>query len=51
MDICQINPLVASDSAVSSGIVKAGLAMQRTLGGSLSPSGLGSLPQTAGTKN
>jgi len=32
-DVCQISPLVASDSAVSSGIVKAGLAMQRTLRG------------------
>ncbi len=37
LDICQINPLVASDSAVSSAIVKAGLAIQRTLRGSLSP--------------
>jgi lipid II:glycine glycyltransferase (peptidoglycan interpeptide bridge formation enzyme) len=36
-DVCQTNPLVASDSVVSSAIVKAGLAMQRTLRGSLSP--------------
>src|SRR5208283_5725305 len=35
-DVCHINPLVASDSAVSSAIVKAGLAVQRTLRGSLS---------------
>jgi lipid II:glycine glycyltransferase (peptidoglycan interpeptide bridge formation enzyme) len=34
-DICQINPLVGSRSAVSSGIVKAGLAMQRVLRGSI----------------
>ena len=39
-DLCQINPLMASDSALSSGIVKAGLAMQRTLRGSLNPSNL-----------
>jgi lipid II:glycine glycyltransferase (peptidoglycan interpeptide bridge formation enzyme) len=32
-DVCQINPLVASDSAVSSGMVKAGLALERTLRG------------------
>ena len=36
LDVCQINPLVASDSAVSSAIVKAGLVMRRTLRGSLS---------------
>jgi lipid II:glycine glycyltransferase (peptidoglycan interpeptide bridge formation enzyme) len=36
IDICQINPLVASHSAVSSGMVKAGLAMQRVLRGSVS---------------
>jgi lipid II:glycine glycyltransferase (peptidoglycan interpeptide bridge formation enzyme)/peptidoglycan/xylan/chitin deacetylase (PgdA/CDA1 family) len=36
VDLIQINPLVASESAVSSGIVKAGLAMQHTLRGSLS---------------
>jgi lipid II:glycine glycyltransferase (peptidoglycan interpeptide bridge formation enzyme) len=35
-DVCQINPLVASGSGVSSSIVKAGLAMQRTMRGSLS---------------
>jgi lipid II:glycine glycyltransferase (peptidoglycan interpeptide bridge formation enzyme) len=47
-DVCQINPLVASDSAVSSVIVKAGLAMQRTLRGSLSPLNLArSLKQRA----
>ena len=48
VDICQINPLVASESAVSSGIVKAGLAVQRTLRGSLSPVNLArSLKQLA----
>jgi len=36
-DLTHVSPLVASDSVVSSGIVKAGLAMQRTLRGSLSP--------------
>ena len=47
-DVCQINPLVASDSAVSAAIVKAGLAMQRTLRGSLSPLNLArSLKQLA----
>lgn len=35
MDVLQMNPLAASGSAVSSGIVKAGLAMQRTLHGPL----------------
>jgi len=35
VDICQMGPLVASESAVSSGIVKAGLAVQRRLRGSL----------------
>jgi lipid II:glycine glycyltransferase (peptidoglycan interpeptide bridge formation enzyme) len=34
-DVCQLNPLVASGSGVSSGLVKAGLAMQRTMRGSL----------------
>jgi lipid II:glycine glycyltransferase (peptidoglycan interpeptide bridge formation enzyme) len=33
----QMNPLFASDSKVSSGLVRAGLAMQRTLRGSKSP--------------
>lgn len=36
-DVCQINPFVASHSAISSGIVRAGLAIQRTLRGPLSP--------------
>jgi lipid II:glycine glycyltransferase (peptidoglycan interpeptide bridge formation enzyme) len=35
VDICQVSPLVASESAVSSGIVKAGFAIERTLRGSL----------------
>jgi lipid II:glycine glycyltransferase (peptidoglycan interpeptide bridge formation enzyme) len=34
MDACHISPLAASDSAVSSVIARAGLAMQRTLRGS-----------------
>jgi lipid II:glycine glycyltransferase (peptidoglycan interpeptide bridge formation enzyme) len=51
VDICQINPLVASDSAVSSGIVKAGLAMQRTLRGSLSPRNLARSLKQLATKN
>lgn len=37
VDICQINPLAASESVFSSGMVKAGLAVHRTLGGSLNP--------------
>jgi hypothetical protein len=36
VDVCQMNPLAASGSAVSSGIVKAGLAVQRALHGPLS---------------
>lgn len=36
-DICQLNPFVASTSIFSSGMVKAGLAVQRTLKGSLKP--------------
>jgi lipid II:glycine glycyltransferase (peptidoglycan interpeptide bridge formation enzyme) len=36
-DVCHINPLVACDSAISSAIVKAGLAMQRTLRASTGP--------------
>jgi len=35
VDTCQINPMVASNSALSSGIVKAGLVMQRALRGPL----------------
>lgn len=34
-DVCQIRPLSASESAVSSGLVKASLAVQRTVSGSL----------------
>jgi lipid II:glycine glycyltransferase (peptidoglycan interpeptide bridge formation enzyme) len=37
VDICQIMPHAASQSALSSGMVKAGLAMQRTLRASLRP--------------
>jgi lipid II:glycine glycyltransferase (peptidoglycan interpeptide bridge formation enzyme) len=50
-DVCQINPLVASNSAVSSGIVKAGLAMQRTLHGSLNPLNLARCLKQLATKN
>ena len=50
-DLCQVNPLVASDSAVSSGIVKAGLAIQRTLRGSLSPLNLARSLKQLATKN
>jgi lipid II:glycine glycyltransferase (peptidoglycan interpeptide bridge formation enzyme) len=51
LDVCQINPLVASDSAVSSAIVSAGLAMQRTLRGSLSPLNLARSLKQLATKN
>lgn len=50
-DVCQLNPLVASDSAVSSGIVKTGLAMQRMLHGSLSPSNLARSLKQLTTRN
>jgi lipid II:glycine glycyltransferase (peptidoglycan interpeptide bridge formation enzyme) len=51
LDVCQINPLVASGSTVSSAIVKAGLAMQLTLRGSLSPLNLGRSIKQLATKN
>jgi lipid II:glycine glycyltransferase (peptidoglycan interpeptide bridge formation enzyme) len=51
VDVCQINPLAASDSAVSSGIVKAGLAMQRTLHSSLSPLNLARCLKQLATRN
>jgi lipid II:glycine glycyltransferase (peptidoglycan interpeptide bridge formation enzyme) len=51
LDVCQINPLVASGSAVSSAIVKAGLAMQRTLRGSLGPLRLARSLKQLATKN
>jgi FemAB family len=51
VDICQMNLLAASDSAVSSGIVKAGLAMQRTLRGSLSPLNLARSLKQLATRN
>jgi hypothetical protein len=50
-DVCQINPLVACESAVSSAIVKAGLAMQRTLRGSLSPLNLARSLKQLATRN
>ena len=37
VDICQISPFAASDSAFSGGMVKAGLAMQRRFRSSLRP--------------
>jgi lipid II:glycine glycyltransferase (peptidoglycan interpeptide bridge formation enzyme) len=37
LDICHISPFAASESPVSSGIVKAGLAIQRTIRSSLRP--------------
>ncbi len=47
-DLTQISPMVASDSAISSGLVKAGLMMQRTLRSSKSPLNLArSLKQRA----
>jgi lipid II:glycine glycyltransferase (peptidoglycan interpeptide bridge formation enzyme) len=50
-DICQLNPLVASHSAVSSGIVKAGMAMQRRLRGPLSPLNLARSFKQLATRN
>jgi lipid II:glycine glycyltransferase (peptidoglycan interpeptide bridge formation enzyme) len=38
IDVCQLNPLVKCDSAFSSAIVNAGLAMQRALRSRMSPS-------------
>jgi lipid II:glycine glycyltransferase (peptidoglycan interpeptide bridge formation enzyme) len=35
LDVCQLNPLVASDSPISSAIVRTGLAMQRKLRASM----------------
>jgi lipid II:glycine glycyltransferase (peptidoglycan interpeptide bridge formation enzyme) len=51
MDVYQMNPLVASESAVSSGIVKAGLAMQRTFRRSLSPLNLARSLKQLATRN
>jgi lipid II:glycine glycyltransferase (peptidoglycan interpeptide bridge formation enzyme) len=39
-DVCQLNPLTKCDSAISSAMVKSGLAMQWALRGPLSPLGL-----------
>ena len=50
-DICQINPLVASNSAVSSGIVKAGLILQRALRGPQSPLNLARSLKQLATRN
>ena len=51
LDVCLINPLAASDSAVSSAIVKVGLAMQRTLRGSMSHLNLARSLKQLATKN
>jgi hypothetical protein len=51
IDVCQITPLMASDSAVSSGIVKAGLVMQRTLRGSLNALNLARSLKQPATRN
>jgi lipid II:glycine glycyltransferase (peptidoglycan interpeptide bridge formation enzyme) len=51
VDICQISPLVASNSAMSSGMVKAGLAMQRTLKGARGSLGLARSLRQLVTKN
>jgi lipid II:glycine glycyltransferase (peptidoglycan interpeptide bridge formation enzyme) len=50
-DVCQLNPLVACESALSSGIVKAGLAMQRALHSSMSPLNLGRAFRQFATRN
>jgi lipid II:glycine glycyltransferase (peptidoglycan interpeptide bridge formation enzyme) len=50
-DVCQINPLVACHSAVSSAIVRAGLGMQRALRVSLSPLNLGRSLKQLATRN
>jgi lipid II:glycine glycyltransferase (peptidoglycan interpeptide bridge formation enzyme) len=50
-DVCQINPLLASASAVSSGMVKAGLAVQRTLRGSRSALNLARSLKLPGPRN
>jgi lipid II:glycine glycyltransferase (peptidoglycan interpeptide bridge formation enzyme) len=50
VDACQINPLAASDSAVSSGLVKIGLTLQRAIRTSFKPLSLTrSLKQPAPT--
>jgi len=41
VDVCQIEPFAASNSAVSSGIVRAGLALQRRFRFSLKPQSVG----------
>jgi len=41
VDVCQIEPFAASNSAVSSGMVRAGLALQRRFGSSLKPLSFG----------
>jgi lipid II:glycine glycyltransferase (peptidoglycan interpeptide bridge formation enzyme) len=50
-DVIQMNPLVASNSAVSSAIAKAGLAMQRALRGSSGPVQLARTLKQLATRN
>lgn len=50
-DVCQINPLVTCDSAVSSALVSAGLAMQRVLRGSVGPLSLSRAFKQLATRN
>jgi hypothetical protein len=50
-DVFQMNPLVASDSAVSSAIARAGLAMQRAFRGSSGPLRLARTLKLLATKN
>jgi len=51
VDVCQIAPLVASESAVSSGMVKAGMAMQRAFRGSSGTAQLARSIKQLATKN
>jgi lipid II:glycine glycyltransferase (peptidoglycan interpeptide bridge formation enzyme) len=50
-DICQLNPMVASSSAVSSGMVKLGLAVQRAFRSSSGTSQLARSLKHLATKN
>jgi lipid II:glycine glycyltransferase (peptidoglycan interpeptide bridge formation enzyme) len=51
VDICQMSPLVGSESGVSSAIVKASMVVQRTLQGPLSPLKLARSLKQLATKN
>jgi len=50
-DVCQLNPLVASKSTVSSAIAKAGMAVQRALRGSSASTQLAHTLKQLATKN